>query len=442
VGRLFWLVGLALAGALTGYLFTRFEGKPPQLEVLPGSPHVGSEEMLEVRALDEGTGVEAIRVWIDRAGQTIPLAEEHYPGSLFRGADLDVERRIEIMLRPEELGLTDGAVVVRAEASDYAWRGNRSSAEATVWIDTVPPRVVVATGLTYVRRGGAEIAVYALGERTRDHGVQIGDRFFPGYPHPTDPDRFIALYAVEPDARPDPQAEVVAVDRAGNRTAVPLSISIIEQGFPRAKVRLTDAFMEAKLSELLPEYDGDVLEGYLQINRELRQRNAEQIANVCARSSSERLWSEPFLQLPNSQVNARFAERRTYLYSGKTVDEQTHLGFDLASTARAEVPSPNDGVVQFAEDLGIYGKTVIVDHGLGLFTLHGHLSEIAVERGQAVVRGEPLGRTGATGLAGGDHLHFAVLVSGVFVDPLEWFDPRWIREHVEAKLGAAEPGPT
>jgi hypothetical protein len=187
VGRLFWLVGLALAGALTGYLFTRFEGKPPQLEVLPGSPHVGAEETIEVRALDEGTGVETVSVWIDRAGQTIPLAEERYPGDLFRGAELDVERRIEIVLRPEEFGLTDGAVVVRAEARDYSWRGNRSAAHATLWIDTVPPKVVVATGLTYVRRGGAEIAVYAVGEQIREHGVQIGERFFPGYPHPSDP---------------------------------------------------------------------------------------------------------------------------------------------------------------------------------------------------------------------------------------------------------------
>jgi hypothetical protein len=410
--------------------------------VLPGSPHVGAEETIEVRALDEGTGVETVSVWIDRAGQTIPLAEERYPGDLFRGAELDVERRIEIVLRPEEFGLTDGAVVVRAEARDYSWRGNRSAAHATLWIDTVPPKVVVATGLTYVRRGGAEIAVYAVGEQIREHGVQIGERFFPGYPHPSDPERFVALYAVEPDAPSEPRAEVVAVDRAGNRTAVPLSISLIERKFPNARVGLTDAFMERKVRELLPKHDGELLEGYLQINRDLRRSNAEQIARVCARSSNERLWAGPFLQLPNSQVNARFAERRSYRYQNETVDEQTHLGFDLASTARAEVPAPNDGVVRFAEDLGIYGKTVIVDHGLGLFTLHGHLSEISVEKGQAVARGGLLGRTGATGLAGGDHLHFAVLVSGVFVDPLEWFDGRWIREHVEAKLGEAEPGPT
>jgi hypothetical protein len=442
VGRLFWLVALALAGALTGYLLTRFEGKPPHLEVLPGSPHVGDEETIEVRTFDEGTGIETLRVWIERAGQTIPLAEERYPGDLFRGADLDVERRIEITLRPEEYGLTDGAVVVRAEARDYSWRGNRTSAQATLWIDTVPPRIVVSTGLTYVRRGGAEIAVYALGEQSREHGVQIGDRFFPGYPHPTDPERFIALYAMEPNVRPDPRAEVVAVDRAGNRTAVPLAISLIERSFPKARVGLSQAFMERKVKELLPNYDGDLLEGYLQVNRNLRRKNAEQIVNLCARSSGERLWAGPFLQLPNSQVNARFAERRTYVYQRKPVDEQTHLGLDLASTARAPVPAPNDGVVRFAGDLGIYGNTVIVDHGLGLFTLHGHLSEIAVEQGQAVVRADELGRTGETGLAGGDHLHFAVLASGVFVDPLEWFDGRWIREHVEAKLGGAEPGPT
>ena len=128
---------------------------------------------------------------------------------------------------------------------------------------------------------------------------------------------------------------------------------------------------------------------------------------------------------------------RSYLYGGKRVDSQVHLGFDLASTARAAVPASNDGRVAFTGTLGIYGETVILDHGLGLFSLYGHLSEISVEEGQRVVRGAPIGRTGQTGLAGGDHLHFAMLVHGVFVDPLEWFDGRWIREHVEAKLGRA-----
>ena len=102
------------------------------------------------------------------------------------------------------------------------------------------------------------------------------------------------------------------------------------------------------------------------------------------------------------------------------------------------MPAANSGVVAFAGDLGIYGQSVIIDHGLGLFSLYGHLSEIAVEKGQVAAQGEPIGRTGETGLAGGDHLHYAMMVAGVFVDPLEWFDARWIQEHVEVDLAISE----
>jgi murein DD-endopeptidase MepM/ murein hydrolase activator NlpD len=432
-------VVIALAGALTGYLLTRLEGKPPHLEVLPGSLHMGAEQTVQVRAFDEGTGLQTLRVWIEAEGREIPLAEERYAGNLLEGAELDLERKVEITLHPKELEIADGAVVIRAEAGDYSWRRNRVSAEVRVWIDTVAPRVVMETGLTYVRRGGAELAVYSVGEAVGQHGVEIDDLFFPGYPHPSDPKRLVAFYALAPDVDPNTRAAVVAVDRAGNRTTVPMSISIIERSFEDKALRLTDPFMERKVAELLPQHDGDVLDGYLKINRDLRAESNEEVAELCQSSSEDRLWRGPFLQLPNSKVNARFAEQRTYLYNDQPVDEQRHLGFDLASTARAPVPAPNDGVVVFADFLSLYGNTVIVDHGLGLFTLHGHLSEIGVEKGQAVSRGDPLGRTGETGLAGGDHLHFAVLVSGVFVDPLEWFDERWIREHVEAKLAGPEP---
>ena len=171
----------------------------------------------------------------------------------------------------------------------------------------------------------------------------------------------------------------------------------------------------------------------------MRQENTERIRQICQESSPDRLWSGPFLQLPNSKVGARYAEKRTYHFGGRTVDKQVHMGYDLASTAHAPVLAANDGVVVFADRLGIYGNTVILDHGLGVFSLYGHLSELAIQKGEAVSGGDKLGSTGTTGLAGGDHLHFAMLVSGVFADPLEWFDERWIREHIESKLSNIVP---
>ena len=88
----------------------------------------------------------------------------------------------------------------------------------------------------------------------------------------------------------------------------------------------------------------------------------------------------------------------------------------------------------FAGDNGIYGTLVMIDHGLGVTTLYGHLSSLAVAVGDRVEKGQTLGRSGATGLAGGDHLHFAVLVGRTYVDPVEWWDAKWLEEHVTERL--------
>jgi murein DD-endopeptidase MepM/ murein hydrolase activator NlpD len=136
-------------------------------------------------------------------------------------------------------------------------------------------------------------------------------------------------------------------------------------------------------------------------------------------------------------VFANFAELRTYVYSGREIDRQVHFGYDLASTRQSAVPAANKGVVVFAEPLTIYGNTVVIDHGLGLQTLYAHLSSTAVKVGDAVEKGQEIARTGSTGLAIGDHLHYEVLVNGVSVTPLEWWDGKWIRDHIGKPLKEA-----
>ena len=92
-----------------------------------------------------------------------------------------------------------------------------------------------------------------------------------------------------------------------------------------------------------------------------------------------------------------------------------------------------------ARYFGIYGNCVVIDHGYGLLSLYGHLSSISVEEGQAVERYETIGRSGETGLAGGDHLHFTILLHGLPVNPQEWWDAHWIHDRLKLKLGAALP---
>jgi murein DD-endopeptidase MepM/ murein hydrolase activator NlpD len=292
-----------------------------------------------------------------------------------------------------------------------------------------------------VAQGGSGVVVYRAGATAVRHGVRAGRSFFPGVPLPGGgkEDR-LALFGVPWDLDEPLGLRLVAEDDAGNAA----ELAFVDRFFPKPPARDTIALDDAFLAKVVPEIRaqtpaledrGGLLENYLQINRELRQKNAEELLALAPRSAGAFLWTEPFLPLRNAQVMSAFADRRTYVHAGREVDAQTHLGFDLAVVAHTPVPAANRGVVLLARYFGIYGNSVVLDHGLGLGTLYAHLSSIDVKEGETVERGAILGRTGATGLAGGDHLHFTTLVRGLPVNPVEWWDAAWIRDRVAAKVG-------
>jgi murein DD-endopeptidase MepM/ murein hydrolase activator NlpD len=180
-----------------------------------------------------------------------------------------------------------------------------------------------------------------------------------------------------------------------------------------------------------------LIDAFLAVNREHRKQAEAQKRTLSAKTSDKPLWEGPFVQPRNTKVFANFAETRTYVYQGREIDTQVHYGYDLASTKQSPVPAANKGIVVFAGPLSIYGNTVVLDHGLGLMTLYGHLSSFDVKVGDAVDKEQKLGHTGATGLAIGDHLHYEVLVNGVSVTPLEWWDAKWIRDRINKPLKEA-----
>ena len=228
---------------------------------------------------------------------------------------------------------------------------------------------------------------------------------------------------------------------------------VFDKSFKRSRIEVDDKFMQRVVPEILahaPELKLDpanatgagLLPAFLRINGDLRRLNAERITELTGSTAPTRLWSGPFVQLGNSQVEAGFADRRTYVYQGKDVDQQVHLGFDLAVTSAVAVVAANAGKVVNASWLGIYGNCVVIDHGMGVASLYGHLSSIDVKVGDSVTRLQTIGRSGMTGLAGGDHLHFTMLVNAHAVNPVEWWDSHWIQDRVERKLSEAGGTPT
>jgi len=251
------------------------------------------------------------------------------------------------------------------------------------------------------------------------------------------PDHYVALFAHPYSAPANAKAMLVATDRAGNTKEMGLAYELKNVKYKKSTLTVSDSFIQGKVAPLLnggAAREGGAKETFLAVNSRLRKENDAKIEAITKKATPAARWQGAFVQLSNSKVEANFADERTYTYNGEAIDKAYHLGYDLSVTKRYPVEAANAGTVVFAGDLGIYGNTVILDHGLGLFTLYSHLSSIDVKDGEAVKQRGILGRTGETGLVGGDHLHYGVYLHGVAVLPVEWWDPKWIRDNIQPKL--------
>lgn len=428
-------------------------GPPPEVAIEPALPGLGPATPVVVRVAEAGRGLSSVKVALVQEERDETLVERSYrprPFWAFWGARTAADEIAFEVGWKSHPDLREGEAVLRVEAGRAGtWLRHPEPAvtELTLPVRRRPPTLVVTSSQVNVAQGGSEAVVYRVGPGAARDGVQVGEWWFPGYPLPGggEGERF-SLFAAPYDLEAPSGLRLVVEDELGNRAEIGFVDRYDPRPLRRATIELSDDFMARVVPEILarsPEVQDreDLLSSYLAINGELRRINARKLRELAGETRREFLWEEPFRQLPNSQVMASFADRRTYLYQGRAVDQQDHLGFDLASVQRAPVPAANRGVVVHAGYLGIYGNTVVLDHGYGLQTLYAHLSSLAVTEGERVAAGQTLGASGQTGLAGGDHLHFSFLLQGLPVNPLEWWDRRWIRDHLEAKLGPALPFP-
>jgi len=419
---------------------------------LQGVPEVlGQSGRISLSLEAPHAGLAAWQLYIrDARGNRYVLAEETLPaGGLLESGVQRREREVEIS--PRELGLAEGTAELILQATGHAPLSRLSDggpvSQAEFEVDLTPPDLRVLSGPHRILQGGTGLILYQTGSDAVRSGMLVGELDFPGSPGPfTDGERMASLYSVPWNAPGNLAALIYAEDAAGNRKTqrVPLQI---RNRRPRAEeIRVSDKFIRTKIEPLLIRYEEPVpetpAEAYLAVNRTMRKQSEIELQALLASSAPQLLTPRALQQQRGTQVGSRFAEHRTYTYEGEPIDEQTHLGYDLASVRRAPVEAAGDGQIEWVGELGIYGKVVLIDHGLGLATLYAHLSDIDVEPGMRITRGDVIGRSGETGLAGGDHLHFSVTLRGHHVDPLEWWDAQWVeREILEPLRQAGAQGP-
>ena len=447
------LVLLLAAGGVFVYA-GRLAG--PAIQIAKPENVMGAASPLEIAVQAPGAALESLRVHLEQNGKQhdlFSLADQKGAQVRQDGADrLVITREIGRQSIPDLQSGNARIVVSASRKVVYGIRTVESSATKDVRVRLERPRVSVASTHHYVNHGGAEMVVYRATPEDVTSGVLVGDVEYPGYPASgvtvegvkiSDPAMRVAFFALLHDQDLKTPIRLFARDEAGNAARADFDFRVFPKPFKKSRIMLDDKFLGRVVpailegtNEVRPE--GDDLAKFLVINGELRRKNNEKIASFAAQSRPELLWrGVVFHPFTNTAVESAFADHRTYVYQGKDVDQQVHLGFDLASFAGTPIVSANRGVVVFADELGIYGNCVIVDHGMGVQSLYAHLSSMDVKPGDMVEKEQQVGRSGMTGMAGGDHLHFTMLVNGKMVNPVEWWDAHWIEDRILRKLRAA-----
>ena len=446
-----FVVLVVIGGVATWIVAGRAPG--PVIEI-PESIVVGQTGEVAIAIETPGGRLNSLDVTLDQDGTKASLfALAADAAALERDGDNRVRlvRPVGKRLYPDLKAGVATITVAAVRPVLFGLRESASTAMREIEVRLTPPQVGAASQFHYVNHGGAEMVVYRVNPADAASGVRVGDQEYPGYPASgagvatTDPSLHVAFFALLWDQDVNTPMTLFARDSIGNESAANFDHRVFAKSFRASQIDVSDDFLARVVPPILqssPDFRVDdpsnLLASYLRINRDMRAKNNAEIKALAAETAPEILWEGAFKQLINTAVESGFADQRTYVHNGEEIDRQVHLGFDLASTAQAPVLAANSGRVLHAGWLGIYGNCVILDHGMGLQSLYAHLSQIEVNVGDLVAADQRLGRSGSTGLAGGDHLHFTMLLNGNAVTPIDWWSAQWIEDRVMRKIHEAE----
>jgi murein DD-endopeptidase MepM/ murein hydrolase activator NlpD len=418
---------------LCAVVFRAVRSPKPVVELTPAITAVGQNTQLTVH-VRAPHGVHTASAFVEQNGARYQAWNLAQPSQL---ADNTWNFNVGTGTIPQ---LKDGKAKLVVEAAANGWLRKEARWEGDLTVVTRPPTVSVDSDQHYLYLGMADLVAFDVTGAYEKAGVRVGDQTFRAWPMPGGKPGMFSLFAYAWNTPPGTAPLVYASFAGGSQVTSPMIYEFPKKEQPRYTVhdlQLDDRFINKVVGELDPTGTGDPVARFVKINNEMRKANNQTLSDLRFKTAEKFLWSEPFLRQAGAKAEASFADTRNYIYQGKKIDQQVHLGYDLAVTQHVGVQASNDGRVVYAAPLGIYGNCIVVDHGYGLQTIYGHLSRIDVHEGDMVKRGQVMGLSGMTGMAGGDHIHFSMQLDGVQIDPKEWWDPHWIKDHIAKRVPLA-----
>lgn len=426
----FVAVLLAVGVVVLGWFW--FSGKHPSLKLATPLATIGSATPVSVQ-VDDPVGLKQFSAVLTQNGQSQTIFED-----LTKSKHTSRTFQFSVGKKQADF-LKEGPAHLTISASSNDFRGATGRLEQDVQVVLRPPTIVVDGKQHYINQGGSELVILDLGGNWTTAGVKVARYVAASFPMPGEPDNSGHRFSLFPfpwDVSSDAIPLAFARNSAGTEVTTTFWTKVFPKKFRSSNIQINDREIQKVVGELDPEGTGNMAERFVKLNRDMRKANTEQIYGLRTHTEHKILWSGPFIPVKGAR-ESYFADRRSYFYQGKKIDEQVHLGYDLAQTTNMEVRSANSGKVIYAERLGIYGNCIIIDHGYSLESLYGHLSHINVKVGDMVKKEQPIGISGSTGMAFGDHVHFSMLIDGYQIDPKEWWDEHWIHDRVLSKIGPA-----
>lgn len=440
-----WILGFILVTLLGGivYIFTSssFEREVPEI-AFPKEIEWNLKEPLKIQVADE-SGIRFVEVSLFDGEKSVVLESKEIT-ALQQIVDLNVTFPKAGLNPTQKVFELSIKVVDKSKWNFFA--GNSAYAKTVIKVDTKRPEVTIVNNSYKITKGGVATVVFrAYDEAMKSLYIEtnFGKKF---YPTPFYKEGYYISFVAWPTTVENFSASIVATDRAGNISRSHIAYFLQDKKYKTSTIALSDRFLEGKITDLISEMAPAqssllALEKFKYVNEEMRKGNEEAILKVTSNIPTDLIkgfYLKPFYPLKNGQVVASFGDHRFYEYNKQPVSQSFHLGLDFASNAQASMQTSNDGVVVFARENGIYGNNIIISHGLGVYSLYGHCSSYMIKEGDVVKAGESIAKTGVTGLALGDHLHFGMYVQGVDVRPEEWMDEVWLKESIFSIIDAAK----
>ena len=419
------LLALIIISGVGGYLYYKglINFNEPKVIFEKKPEYVGSNTNLKFRIIDDKPGIKEVKVYLIQEKNIKILEDIDFPEGFN-------EKDYNIKIDARKYGLKEGNGKISIFVKDSSLLGNSKTITLEIKVDLTPPSLSILSSPASIMNGGTGFVFYRTSSDVIKTGIRVGNLEFNCFNSIAENKNIFGCAFPYPYYWNRKKSIVVfAIDKAGNKTSHALMYYFKRKNYHRSVITITDEFIETKVRPLSDKDISDPVKLFKYVNVEVRKKNEDLIHNIAKKVSlKEPLFKTNFLQLKNSKMLGGFADYRKYKYKGKFIKGANayHKGMDFASIKNATVQAAEDGKVVYTGFLGIYGNSIIIEHGMGVFTLYSHLAEIHVNKGDMVSRGTEIGITDTTGLAVGDHLHFGVLVQGLEVHPIEWLDRKWL----------------